>query len=142
MASVTLFIRNVPPDTQIPELQDFVEGGFRGWSRMFRWLWRNPRVEGARILILRNRDTDECELHGLVTIHPHTAIASVLRELDGKLFNDAPVQVRRYHKRSPLNDRRLQRNQSAALPQGNRRTGDRRRKDLESIERGNHDNKN
>lgn len=138
MASVTLFIRNVPPDTQLAELQHFVEGGFGGWRRVTRWLWRAPRVEGARILVVRDRDTDETEWHGLVTIQPHTAFNSVIAELDGKLLNNNLVQVRRYHKRSPLNDRRLHRNESARFPFGNRRAGERRRKNLEISEQGNH----
>ena len=83
------------------------------------------------MLSLFDRNSDQAELHGIVTIQPHRAFHSVMTKLNNTLLKGHPIEVRRFYKRSPLNDRRLNRHIKIDDNAQNRRLADRRRKHLE-----------
>jgi hypothetical protein len=128
--SVTLFLRNIPSDASNLELTRFVEGGFGAWHRLLGWVTRKPLVIEARTLAIWDQNTNQIELHGVVSVQPYSAYSSVLAKLNAARFKNSPVEARRYYQRSPLNDRRLNRGKPVDPEILNRRVGDRRRSNV------------
>lgn len=132
MKSFTLFVRRIPPNTTPGDLKNFADGGVS-------WLWRlrlgtRYKIAGARILAIRDLRTMEIELHGLVAIEPETLLDHIVNRLDKKHLNGRRVLVRRYHVRSPKNDRRRGQADDVAQAPSDRRVTDRRRQDLEFLD--------
>jgi hypothetical protein len=126
MASVKLFIRKIPANTTLAELRDFIDSGV-SWMERFRWGQRYRIIE-AKILTIIDRSTREIEFHGLVTIEPDSLADQIIKRLHIKRFKGRRVAVRRYYKRSPLNDRRRDQDEPfASLQSSDKRCRDRRR---------------
>ncbi len=131
MASFTLFIKNIPTDTNPKELKEFTESAFDWQSGLLRWL-RKHQVVGVKVLTLMDGDTKLTECHGLVTVEPNVAAEKIIRRLNLKPFRGHRVAVRRYYKRS-LHDRRRNQRETLELQFQDQRKGDRRRKKLEDV---------
>jgi hypothetical protein len=132
MASVTLFVRNIPGDTTAKQLREFIEGGLAWQSQLLSWL-RKHKIVGVRILALTDPSTQETEYHGLATIEPGDAADRIIKRLNLKQFRGKRVAVRRYYKRTQVSDRRRGESADAELLFRDRRKGDRRRRNLEDA---------
>jgi hypothetical protein len=58
------------------------------------------------ILRLTDQANGTVEHHGLVEVQPARAAMRAIEDLNGRVLRGAQIQVRRYHHRSPLRDRR------------------------------------
>ena len=132
MASVTIFIRNIPADATVKHLREFVESGFAWRPRFLNWL-RRHRVVGIRVITLVDPDTKETHVYGLATIEPESGAEKIIKRLNRKLLKGRRTAVRRYCKRSRLNDRRLMQSAETELLYKDRRYGDRRKRSLEEA---------
>lgn len=123
--SMMLFLPGLPQHLTRKELKAFVQAGLK--SPEDRPFSVKANVCACTIL----RITDQCdgniEHHGLVEVQPAKAAIRAIDELNGRELNGTRIQVRRYHHRSPLRDRR--RNQ-APPEQAENRKQERRRRDL------------
>ena len=122
-----IFLRRIKCDANHKELNDFVADAFRP-----KWYWpfRNNGLLSEHN-ILRIRDKNSIEYHGLADIHPERAALRAIIVLNGKRFAGQIVEVRKWYDRSQARDRRKRVSQIPAdLPHSDRRCGDRRRKDL------------
>lgn len=102
--SVLLFLRGLPHDLTCRELKSFVQAAVRD---------PNPRaftvtaaVCDCSILRLTDRTTGISELHGLVEVQPAKAAIRAIEELNGRELKGVVIEVRRYHHRSLLRERR------------------------------------
>jgi hypothetical protein len=99
-----LFLRGLPEDLTRREFKAFVQTAMKGLdSRTFSF---KANVCSCAILRITDHTNGGVEHHGLVEIQPAKAAMRAIEELDGKHLKGARIEVRRYHHRSPLRDRR------------------------------------
>lgn len=116
-----LIIKNIHPDTQISEIQEYVAPVLK---RNFPF--KSGKLMRAEILMLRDKRTKAMEFHGLVFIEPEKLGLRALIKLKGKRIHNKLVSVKEYVHRDWHNDRRVNHhNPSATMIQ--KRIGDRRR---------------
>lgn len=102
--SVMLFLRGLPQDLTSRELKSYVQAAVRDPNpRAFAF---TAAVGNCSILRLTDRTTGASELHGLVEVQPAMAAMRAIEELNGKELKGVAIEVRRYHHRSLLRDRR------------------------------------
>lgn len=96
-----LFIRNIPATTRPNELRDYVAlalgEDLNDWS---------GRVLKAEVMVIRDKHTNKLEHHGLVQVDSDETGIRAIKNLNGLLFNNCEVLVRRYKDRDNENDRR------------------------------------
>lgn len=97
-----LFVRNIPVNTHISELQQYVTSGVK---RSFPF--RSGRVLKAEILVIQDKRTKAFEFHGLVFVDSDKTGQRAIQKLKGKRFKNKLVLVREYHHRTWHNDRRF-----------------------------------
>lgn len=96
-----LFLRNIPATTRPNELRDYValalgEDLNDGTGRVLK----------AEVMVIRDKRTNQLEHHGLVQVDSDEAGIRAIKNLNGLLFNNCEVLVRRYKDRDAENDRR------------------------------------
>lgn len=123
-----IIIKNIHPDTQISEIQEYVAPVLK---RSFPF--KSGKLMKAEILMLRDKRTKAIEFHGLVFIEPEKLGHRALIKLKGKRIHNKLVSVKEYVSRDWHNDRRVKHNNpSTAMIQ--KRIGDRRRgNNIETI---------
>jgi hypothetical protein len=127
---VKILFRNVSHLTTARELQEFA-------GRVIAPRWYLPfapsgRIRNCSVVKIKDLDNGEVEFHGILDIHPVKAAHWVMRKLNHETFHRRSVEVRKWHSRSSLNERRVGfRSGSVAVVQ-DRRRGDRRRPNLET----------
>lgn len=122
-----IFIKNVPSSTTHRALREFVE-------QVFSPRWYAPfavkgNVKSCTVQKITDLDTGDVEYHGLLDIQPYTAAQHAIEKLNKKKLNGRPVEVRKWHVRSPSDRRDLFRKHSL-WPFKERRKGERRRPNL------------
>jgi RNA recognition motif-containing protein len=120
-----LFVGRLPTNVTRKELKAFIQRTLRR-SGEGRFLLKS-NVSNCSILRLTDRTNGTCEHYGLVEIQPAKAGMRVVECLNGKDFKGAPIEVRRYHHRSLLRERRQARNATA---ESDGRSKERRRRTL------------
>ena len=123
--SVLLFLRGLPQDLTKKELKGFVQAVVKATADRPRLL--KAAVGNCSILRITDPSNGACELHGLVEVHPATAGMRAIDSLNGQTLRGAKLEVRRYHHRSLLRDRRRVQNGAADAEQ---RRQERRRSNL------------
>lgn len=123
--SVMLFLSRLPHGVTRKELKAFVQSALHGDTRLP--FARTTAVCNCSILRITDPTNGSSELHGLVEVQPAKAAMQAIEELNGKELKGTPIEVRRYHHRSPLRDRRTP---GAPVQEAEKRAGERRRKDL------------
>jgi hypothetical protein len=99
-----VFIREIPETASQKELGDFVCEGLKR-MRLLPFP-RQRKLEKCDILRIKDLDTDRVEYHGLAYLKDERTAKALIKHLDGSKLNGKKVEVRAYHKRSPLGDRR------------------------------------
>jgi RNA recognition motif-containing protein len=121
--SMMLFLRGLPEDVTQKELRAFVQEAVR--PRHKRSFSLKAAVSNCTILRITDQTNGATEHHGLVEIHPAKAAIGAIETLNGKTLKGASIEVRRYHHRTPLRDRRRNRSEQDYPDQ---RKEDRRRR--------------
>jgi len=122
-----VFLRRIPADTRKQDLVTYIEPFLKGGM-----LQKSGRIEGIKILVLKETQTNTMEYHGLVTIDSDAAARRVIKKLNRKAFKGKHIAVREYFYRSWHYDPRInmdKRNEELV----NKRQGDRRRPRLEPV---------
>lgn len=102
--SVLLFLRGLPQDLSKKEFKGFVQAAVQETADRPRIL--KAAVGKCSILRITDPSNGAWELHGLVEVHPATAGMRAIERLNGQTLKGAQLEVRRYHPRSLLRDRR------------------------------------
>ena len=123
--SVLLFLRGLPQELTRKELRGFVQAAVRGVRDRPTLL--KATVGNCSIVRITDPANGVSELHGLVEVQPAAAGMRAIEHLNGNTLKGVAVEVRRYHPRSLLRDRR-QGEQDSADADSRRR--ERRRSDL------------
>ncbi len=97
-----IFVRNIPANSQISELQAFVASAVKR-----NFFFRSGRVLKSEILVMQDMRTKAYEFHGMVHVDSDLAGARAIQQLKGRRFKNKLVMVREYKFRSWHNDRRL-----------------------------------
>lgn len=126
--SMIIFLGRIPANTRKHEITDHITPALKGG--LFQ---KSGRIENIKILVLKDKNTNTLEYHGLVTIDPDAAAKRVIKKLNRKVFKGKHIAVREYHLRSWHNDPRLNMHEyNEELI--NKRNGDRRRSRIEEDE--------
>jgi RNA recognition motif-containing protein len=134
-SSVVLFIKGLPESTTKSDIRSL-------FQRLKNRHWGLPLTGKSAlcscdILRITNPISKSVEYHAMVEIHPAKLALRAIRELNGALIRGHPVELHRYHHRSPIRDRRREENELNAPPPqdadagDNRRALDRRRENLQ-----------
>jgi len=115
-----LFLRNIPAQTRISDIAEFVTPALRGG-----WFKRRGTIIKTEILTLHDKRVNAYEFHGLVEIEPERAAQLAIKKLNGRSLNGKIITVREYRIRTWHND---------PLDPRERLRNNRRRKELEIIE--------
>lgn len=124
MSTITLFVRNIPTGTTVPEIRDYVESGVSWVIRMkagFKF-----KILRVQILTTVYGKTMEQDFHGLVTITPDHVAEDIIKKLRFKYLRGQRVLVRKYYERNASNDRRSRHGKADSDFHRNRRVRDRR----------------
>lgn len=123
--TVMLFVRGLPADLTRKELKAFVQGAVRdSGGRSFTL---RAAVSNCSIVRITDPSSGVSEVHGLVEVQPATAAVRAIEQLNGQALKGARIEVRRYHHRSLLRDRRQETETSS---ESENRLRERRRKNL------------
>jgi hypothetical protein len=122
--TVMLFLRGLPEDLTRKELKSFVQAAVREPRGLGFSL--KTAVCNCSIVRITEPASGHSEIHGLVEVQPATAAVRAIEQLNGQELKGARVEVRRYHHRSLLRDRRHEVEGIGA----ENRSGERRRKNL------------
>ena len=126
--SMIIFLGRIPANTRKHEVTDFIEPALKGG-----FFQKSGRIEHIKILVLKDKNTNTLEYHGLVTIDPDDAAKRVIKKLNRKVFKGKHIAVREYQLRAWHNDPRINmREYNEELM--NKRKGDRRRSRIEEDE--------
>lgn len=101
MKAIFLFI---PTNTTLKELKRFARSGLGSWFNF----GRNRKITKSEILDIYDEAKDTHGTHGVVTFATREDGQQAIEALDGKELNGKPVEVRKYHHRSP-SDKRVHR---------------------------------
>lgn len=96
-----ILIRQIPKDSSIYELFDFVRPAVKSW--LFP---EKPLIQKVEILRLHDVNQDHYEFHGLVHVDSAKAAKRAIKKLDGQLFLNEKVAVREYF---PRNEQKMDR---------------------------------
>lgn len=124
-----IFLRKIPPSTQLYELAQFVEPTLKG--SIFQ---KTGIISCVKIFALHDQRNNTLEFHGLVTVEPDSVCKRLLRQLKTKRFKGKLIMVRQYVHRTWYNDQR-EFNVNLTTPKLlDRRRGCRRRgRDIEVV---------
>lgn len=100
-----LLLRQIPRGTTCREMGKFVGKGLQP-SWMFFPLQSCSILKRCEILQIFNPETHTTEYHGLVQIDSSNAALPVIKRLNGHKLQGAPIEVRKYIRRSSYRDRR------------------------------------
>ncbi len=99
-----MFIRMLPPSVTSGELNRFIHKGAEGfWSRLFS---SQGRINCMLIIRVTNQSTHSVEYHGLVDYKSATSAQAAIKSLNRTILKGVPVEVRIFHHRAELRDRR------------------------------------
>jgi hypothetical protein len=117
-----LFFRNIPPNTRPTDLLPKMSPELIG---------KNSQVKKVEILVIRDKSTNQLEHHGLVLIESEIADQNgqTLFNSAFEIVNNKLVHIRKFNRRSQLNDRREQ-HSTVKLDFVDRRVCDRRRGEM------------
>ena len=121
-----IFIQNVPETVSQKDLDEFISEGLRR-VRVF------PHFAKGKLQtcdVLRIRDRERVEYHGLAFIDGERAGKALIRYLQEANLGGKSTLVRQYRTRAQKRDRRMLVSDKQDLAIVDRRRGDRRRKDL------------
>lgn len=121
-----IFIQNVPETVSQKELDDFISEGLRR-VRIFPYFAKGT-LETCDVL--RIRDGERVEYHGLAFIEGERAGRALIRHLRGWRLGGESVALRQYLVRSKNRDRRMLSADNQELAIVDRRRGERRRDNL------------
>ncbi|CAD6878837.1 hypothetical protein [Methylomonas albis] len=97
-----IFVRNIPANSQISELQEYVAAAVKR-----NFFFRSGRILKTEILVIQDTRAKAYEFHGMVHVDSDRAGARAIQKLKGRRFKNKLVMVREYKFRSWHNDRRL-----------------------------------
>ena len=123
--SIILFLRGLPQSLTRRELKSFVQTTLRETGP--RPFSLKAAICNCSIVRITDPADGSSELHGMVEVQPATAAMRAIDQLNGREFKGVAIEVRRYHHRSLLRDRR--RDLDSRLSDENRMR-ERRRKNL------------
>lgn len=119
-----IFIRLLPELVSQSNLRQFVDKALcPPWWRL---LSPQSSIHSTEIRKLTNGETYSIEYHGIVDIEPAMGAVATIRKLHRALLKGKRVDVRKYYQRSPLRDRRKERQRVSLFDDC--RKQDRRRK--------------
>ena len=124
-----IFIRRLPNSTTRLDLMQFIASALKPkWYRLqFSPLGKLTHCDICRIDDSQN---DQVEYHGIARIDPPSAALQVINRLNGELFKNKQVEVRKFFRRSAKRDRRHLRKEGPLPGRLEKRKQDRRRPDL------------
>ncbi|AMK78421.1 MULTISPECIES: hypothetical protein [Methylomonas] len=123
-----IFVRNIPANSQISELQEYVASAVKR-----NFFFRSGRVLKSEILVIQDTRTKAYEFHGMVHVDSDRAGARAIQQLKGRRFKNKLVMVREYKFRSWHNDRRLNLDKVSDIVQEKRLTERRRGRNVEIV---------
>jgi hypothetical protein len=124
-----IIVKNIRASVSSSDLHDFVEPVLK---RSFPF--RSGRIVKTEILILREKETNSVEYHGLVYVNSDAAARRAVVKLRGKRLANKAVSVKEYFIRDWHNDRRVRHTADPANYE-QKRVADRRRNNrVEVIE--------
>ncbi len=123
-----VFIRKIPRTSTPYLLKRFVESAMsRRWYSPFGI---KGTIKSCVILRIKDPTTREVDYYGLLDIHPVKAAQAVIQKLNMKRFEGHLVEVRKWHVRSALADRRTQFGKGKEISHEDRRFEERRRPNI------------
>lgn len=105
--SMMIFLRGLPDGLTRKELKSFILRAVK--PPHMRSFFLKAAVTSCTILRITDHSNGATEHHGLVEIQPAKAAIRAIDELNGKTLKGSTIEVRRYHHRTPLRDRRRNR---------------------------------
>jgi hypothetical protein len=120
-----IILKRIKENVRAPDIHIFLEPALQGG-----FFNKAGRIKSITIQMCRQNDSNKVEYHALVEIEPYTVAKRIIKTLNRKPCNGKPINVMEYHFRTLGNDRRQSRYQAA----NDRRTSDRRRKNLQIID--------
>ncbi len=124
-----IFLRNIPSKTKHSDIIAFVES-----AMTVSLFGKKGSIEKIKVLQLKDSRTNISEFHGLVTIQPDVAAKRVIKRLNRKKFLNKYIAVSEYQRRDWHSDPRLNQTPLVSTTKAEKRTGDRRRKNVEVVE--------
>lgn len=118
-----LILKKLDDKIAVADIEAFLEPALQGG-----FLKKTGRIEGIKIQMYLNTDTNIVEYHALVTVGPDSVGKRVIRMLNRKACHGKLINVVEYQFRHRDNDRR----QTFTPAIQNRRKLDRRRKNLQT----------
>lgn len=116
-----LFLKDIPANTRPNELHDYVFSAFTNGGDQ-----ASGRVLKAEVMVIRDKQTNGLEHHGLVFVDSRASGMLAIQNLSGKPFSNTCVSIRPYVHRDLNNDRRLLEASAGYQQRGiDRRRGDR-----------------
>jgi len=124
-----LLLSRIPKGATCKELEKFIGRGLQP-SWMLLPLLSHSILKRCEILQIFNPETKTAEYHGLVQIDSGKASTPLIKRLSGRKLLGAPIEVRKYIRRSSIRDRRHILSEREEQPEFRRQ--DRRRDRLRS----------
>ncbi len=100
-----ILLRQIPKGATCKELGKFVGKGLRPSWMLFP-LESHSMLKRCEILQIFNPETKSTEYHGLVQIDSGKASTPLIKRLNSRKLLGAPIEVRKYIRRSSIRDRR------------------------------------
>ncbi|MEJ1384053.1 MAG: RNA-binding protein [Candidatus Sedimenticola sp. (ex Thyasira tokunagai)] len=124
-----IFVRRLPVSTTRLDLIQFASDALEPQWHLLEF---SPigKLKGCEIVRITDSSLTNAEYHGLLHIEPSKAGLAVIDRLNGSLFKNKKVDVRKFYKRSSERDRRHNDVQPLPLDILEQRKGDRRRNEL------------
>ena len=97
-----VFFRRIPEGTIRQDLIDLLEPILKG--KVFQ---KSGQIEDIKFLTLKDTQTNEIEVHALVSVNSDTAAKRVIKKLNKTAFKGKHIAVREYLHRSWHNDPRI-----------------------------------
>ncbi|MES9858048.1 MAG: RNA-binding protein [Sedimenticola sp.] len=124
-----IFIRRLPVSTTRLDLIQFATDALEPQWHLLEF---SPigKLKGCEIVRITNGSLTNPEYHGLLHIEPPKAALAVIDRLDGSIFKNKKVDVRKFCRRSVERDRRRNETQPLSPDIIEQRKSDRRRGNL------------
>lgn len=121
-----IFIRRLPNAITRLDLMQFISDALK--PRWYRLQFNPPgKLTHCEICRIQDINSNRVEYHGIAQVEPPTAGLQVINRLNGELFKNKQVEVRKFFRRSTKRDRRDQPVQILTHPLFDNRRQDRRR---------------
>ncbi len=102
--TITLFLRNLPPNTSRKDLKTFVHDELR--EAKVSGLPLFSLCTNCTILCITDRATGTVAYHGLVEVKPARIGLRAIQVLNGRELHGTPIEVHRYRHRSAWGEHR------------------------------------